>query len=343
VNRTAIFRTDGSRTIGVGHVFRCLALAEALQERGVASCFAVTATPVAIQEVIRQHGHAVQPLSPKLPEIAQLSALAARRATRLLCVDTYAADEQYYRGLQAAGLRLVSIDDFAAFPITAEWVVNQNAYAAELSYQVPASTRLLLGPRYALLRRQFRETRAAATAPPATSYILVLIGGTDPHQWSLRLARSLLQTLPAPFEIVVIVGPATSARAELEQLAQKQPRLCIKYQPADLPQVMAGATLAISGAGVTTYELACLGVPSLLLIVADNQRQNAAALGRLGIARVLGWHEDWQAEGIAEQAAALLEKHDERREMAARGQRLVDGAGAERVAEEIVHEIDSSH
>lgn len=341
MNRTIIFRTDGSRTIGIGHVYRCLALAEALRSRGCSACFAVTVTPPVIQDLIRQHGHQVEVLASGAPEITQLAALAERYATRVLCVDTYAAEAAYFRDVQAAGWRTVCIDDFAGFAIAAEVVINHNAYAADLRYEVPAGTRLLLGPRYALLRRQFRETRAAATAPPATPYLLVLIGGSDPHQWSVRLAHSLLAAVPV--NIVVVAGPATTGLPELQQLAQAPGRLAVKSQPPDLPALMAGASFAISGAGVTTYELACLGVPSLLLIVADNQRQNAAALGRLGIARVLGWHEDLHADEIAAHAAALLDNGSERQAMAARGRRLVDGAGAERVAEEIVHEIDSSH
>ncbi len=341
MSRTIIFRTDGSRTIGVGHVYRCLALAEALRSRGCNACFAVTVTPPAIQDLIRQHGHQVEVFAGGASELTQLDALAERCATRWLCVDTYAAGAAYFRDLQAAGWRTVCIDDFAGFAITAKLVINHNAYAADLRYDVPAGTRLLLGPRYALLRRQFRETRAAAPAPAATPYLLVLIGGSDPHHWSLRLAHSLLAAVPV--NILVVAGPATAGLPELQQLAQVHARLHVRSQPPDLPALMAGASLAISGAGVTTYELACLGVPSLLLIVADNQRQNAAALGRLGIAQVLGWHADWQADAIAARAAALLDNGSERQAMAARGRRLVDGAGAERVAEEIVHEIDSSY
>ncbi|MDZ7268730.1 MAG: UDP-2,4-diacetamido-2,4,6-trideoxy-beta-L-altropyranose hydrolase [candidate division KSB1 bacterium] len=343
MSKAIIFRTDGSHTLGVGHVYRCLALAEALHRRGCQACFAVTVTPAAIQALIRQHGHQVEVLAGGAPELTQLAALSERLGTRLICVDSYAADAAYFRALQAAGWRTVCIDDFAGFPIAAGMVINHNAYAAELRYDVPAGARLRLGPRYALLRRQFRETRLAALPPATPPYVLVLIGGSDPQQWSLRLARSLLAALPAAVHLVVVAGPATTSLPELQHWSRAHPRLRVLHRPPDLPAVMAGASLAISGAGVTTYELACLGVPSLLLIVADNQRQNAAALGRLGIAQVLGWHEDLQAEEIAARAAVLLENGSERQELAARGRRLVDGAGAERVAGEIVHEIDSSY
>ncbi|MEK7729157.1 MAG: UDP-2,4-diacetamido-2,4,6-trideoxy-beta-L-altropyranose hydrolase [candidate division KSB1 bacterium] len=333
-NATIIMRTDGSSEIGVGHLYRCLALAEALRGRGFEILFAVAVTPPPLVALLQQHGHAVHTLNASL-HLDQLEALARRHHARAIGVDTYAADEIFFKQLAARRMRVFCIDDFAGFPLAAELVINHNIYAPDLSYQVSPRAHLLLGPRYALLRAQFRATRQRHAPHSTRANVIVLLGGSDPHNLTLKITRSLLENLPQEILLHAVVGPAASGLLELQQLARTHARLRVHNQPRNLPEIMSAATLAISGAGITVYELACLGVPALLLVIAENQRQNAEAFAHHGLAEVLGRHEQVSPESVAASALALLHDSTKLHNMKAAGQSLVDGLGAERVAEEI--------
>lgn len=339
-NKAILIRTDGSNEIGVGHIYRCLALAEALHGRGFEIIFAVTITPPPLVALIEQHRYAVHVLHRSV-QLDQLEALAQQYHTRTICVDTYAADENFFNGLAARRLRAVCIDDFADFPLAADVVINHNIYAPALHYRVAPQTRLLLGPRYALLRAQFHETRQRKVPPATHANVLVLLGGSDPHNLTLKITQSLLQILPKEIFVHAVVGPATNGLPKLQQLAQAHARLRVYNQPRNLPEIMCEATLAVSGAGVTVYELACLGVPALLLVLAENQRQNAEAFARHELAQVLGWHEEVSPESAATAVNALLLDEQKLNTMKTAGQNLVDGRGAERVAEEIDHAFAS--
>lgn len=341
VNKKIFIRADGSQQIGFGHISRCLALAEALALQGIETAFAIKSTSEQVAGVIARQGYAVHQLEKDSSETQSLFELAQHHQARVVCVDTYEADAAYLQGLKDFGLKVVFIDDFASFPIPADIVVNYNAYAPDLTYQVGPATRLLLGPRYALLQQRFKKARENNAINLQQENVLVIFGGSDLHNWSAKIASALLQSLPDVTRVTVITGPASATRHELEALAKTASRLEVKLQPEDLPAIMATASLAISGAGVTAYELACLGVPSLLLVLADNQFHNAAALDRFGIAASLGWHENLRPEEIAMAAAAHLADAEKLARMSERGRQLVDGMGAERVAKEILYEIDS--
>lgn len=274
-------------------------------------------------------------------ETQTLFELAQYQQARVVCVDTYEADAVYLRTLKDFGLKVIFIDDFARFPIPANIVVNYNAYASDLAYRVDPATRLLLGPRYALLQQRFKKTRDNHAIKLNHANVLVLFGGSDLHNWSTKIANALLQSLPDTTCVTVITGPASTTHHELEALAKTTYRLEVKQQPEDLPAIMAKASLAISGAGVTAYELACLGVPSLLLVLADNQFRNAEAFDRLGIATSLGWHENLRPEEISMAVTTHLTDAEKLTRMSEHGRQLVDGMGAERVAKEILDEIDS--
>jgi UDP-2,4-diacetamido-2,4,6-trideoxy-beta-L-altropyranose hydrolase len=340
-NRKVLIRADGSQQIGFGHVSRCLALAEALALQGIEAAFAIKSTSDQVARVIARQGYAVHQLAKDSSETHSLFELAQHQQARVVCIDTYEADAAYLQALKDFGLKAVFIDDFARSPISADIIVNYNAYAPDLTYQVGPATRLLLGPRYALLQQRFKKARDYQTVKLKHENVLVIFGGSDLHNWSAKIASALLQSLPETVRVTVITGPASVTRHELEALAKTISRLEVELQPEDLPAIMATACLAISGAGVTAYELACLGVPSLLMVLADNQFRNAKALDRFGIATSLGWHENLRPEEIAMAVAAHLADTEKLARMSERGRQLVDGMGAERVAKEILYEIDS--
>ncbi len=189
-------------------------------------------------------------------------------------------------------------------------------------------TRLLLGPRYALQRREFRELDVPAREVPAQARrVLVTLGGSDPDNVS-ALVLDALALLPEPLEVQVLLGGANPHRASLER-----PGVELVTDARDVPERMLWADLAVAAAGGTAWELARTGTPQVTIVIADNQRPAGDALKADGLAVVLGWHADLTPQAIAEAVSALAGDASRRAELAARGRALIDGQGARRVLE----------
>jgi UDP-2,4-diacetamido-2,4,6-trideoxy-beta-L-altropyranose hydrolase len=319
----ALFRPDSGAGSGLGHVQRCLALAAALAERGVECSFAVPELD-SVRERIERAGFAGVELETGLPAVPG----------ELLVVDSYHVDAAYLRELQDAALTVVLIDDHAAFPVSCALCVNAGANAESLPYRSESSdTRFLVGPGYALLPPELWDT---APRPPAerVANVLLTLGGSDPHDLAPRLLLAL-DALDADFSLTVVVGPYFS---NCEQLTGHHGRdVTLLDAPASLVEPMRAADLAVSAAGQTLYALARLGVPTVALELADNQRGGLAALEHAGAVRVAGRAgEPGLPDAVAAAVRELVADDAARHGLAHTAGSLLDGQGARRVAAEIV-------
>jgi UDP-2,4-diacetamido-2,4,6-trideoxy-beta-L-altropyranose hydrolase len=333
-----VMRADGGARIGMGHVMRCLALAERLTARGAGVTFVTRAGEPAVAARITAGGFAVEPVPARADGVGEVDALVGRAAAagaRAAVVDVpgLTADEQ--AAIRAAGLRLTVIDDLARGRFVADVVLNQNADARREAYTTAPHTRLLLGPRYALLRPVFvgRLGGPPGGGPPR---VLVTMGGADPDNVTLDVVREA-DALDADFSLEAVLGPAF-AHGDAIVAAARTARhpVTVHRDPADFPGLVASATLALSAAGSTCWELAHLGVPAVLVVLADNQAGNAAGLAAAGFAVSLGEAARVSGGALREALAALLADPARRARMAAVGRGLVDGAGAARVAAEVI-------
>ena len=318
----AVFRADSGAGSGLGHIQRCLALAAALAERGVECSFAVPEL-ASVRERIERAGFDAVELEAGLPA----------EQGELLVVDSYHVDPAYLHGLREAGLTVVLIDDHAAFPVTCALCVNAGANAESLPYLADsADTRFLLGPRYALLPPELWD---AAPRPPAerVANMLLTLGGGDPHDLAPRLLAAL-DALDADFSLMVAVGPYSSSRSQLT--GRRERGITLLDAPASLVEPMRAADLAVSAAGQTLYALARLGVPTVALELADNQRGGLAALERAGAVHAAGRVGDSELpEAVAAAVRGLVTDDAARHRLARAAGSLLDGQGARRVAAEI--------
>jgi len=328
---------DGGAVIGMGHVMRCLALADRLAERGAVVTFVTRAGTPAVLAQAARHGCAVRELESGDDAESDLGAfldVAGELDAAAAVVDVYGFGIEGQIALRAAGLRLAMIDDAGGAHFVADVVVNQNIHARREAYTVAPHTRLLLGPRYALLRRAFvgRTARPVDGAPR----ILITMGGGDADNVTLRVLRAA-DRLDLDVALDVVVGPAfghlptvTAAAREARHPVQ------VHQDPQDLAGLMTRATVALSAAGSTCWELAHLGVPAVLLVLAENQVGVAAGLHAAGFAVSLGEAAGASDAALREALATLLADPARRAAMAQAGRRLVDGAGAVRVAAELM-------
>ncbi len=340
-----VVRADASPEIGTGHVMRALALAQNWCGRASGNIparraiFLLASTTTAIEDRLHSAGMATAFLSAARgtqTEIDETIQFARDHGAEWVVLDGYAFSPRMQGLLRSAGLRVLSIDDNGgAGEYHADLVLNHNFHARpELYSQRGPNTRLLLGPSYALLRPEFVMAMPPRSIPAVARKLLVTLGGSDPAQ-ATELVLEALKELPSEcLEAIVVVGGSNPRRSDLERVAATIPvQVRVVHDAPNMAELMAWADFAVATASVTTLEMACLGLPALVMVVADNQRQIAQYLDDENLAQNLGSRSKLSPLSLRAALLALADDPEERARMSARGQALVDGAGARRVVE----------
>lgn len=331
IGRRLYVRADAHAEMGIGHFMRCLALGQAWLDRGGAVTF-IGRHDDSLQCRLEQEGIDRVAINTPHPVARDLQlTLGAIPAGALAVLDGYQFDGHYQREL-ASHAKLLVIDDTGHLP--AYWgslLLNQNPDAAAVRYEHAPQHRLL-GPRYALLRREFVTADRMRKAPEAARRVLLTFGGADAPNCSGAIAAELVAA-STDIEVRILVGPLNAHRSELSDLRDRHQNLELRFAPEDIPAELAWADLAISASGGTALELAALGLPALLVAVAANQLSQGRALHAAGAAAYLG---AWSALTPAEVVARALDLAGDlarRRDLSGKGPQVVDGQGARRVCE----------
>lgn len=335
-------RADAGTRLGTGHVMRCSALAEVWLHEGGSAHMLLGARVPPIEERLSAHGVTVHHLEcpPGGEGDAEATAsLAGELGAQWAVVDGYHFDTGYQRRVQDAGLRVLAIDDYGhAGHYCADVVLNQNVYANEGIYDKrEADTRLLLGPHYALLRREFwRWMEWRRDTPPIASKILVTLGGSDPDNVTCTVAEAFREPGMGDTEIMAVVGASNPHHAELRAISEASTsQIQLQRDVTNMSELMAWADLAVIAGGTSCLEAAFMGLPALVLVLADNQRPVAEAIEANGAGQNLGWYSDVSAQDIGSAIRQLAQNHGGRDAMARTGRELVDGLGAVRVLKEL--------
>jgi UDP-2,4-diacetamido-2,4,6-trideoxy-beta-L-altropyranose hydrolase len=339
-----IIRTDAGGRIGLGHLMRCLALAEAWQDRGGQALFITACESDRLRQRLVQEGFELIPgerVHPDPHDWALMSEVLQEHPRSWVVLDGYHLDSSYQRRVKEAGHPLLAVDDMAHLEhYWADVILNQNLHATTLRYDAEPNAQFLLGIRYSLLRREFVRWRSWRKEIPGVAHrVLITLGGSDADNATLMVVSALAAVEADTLEAVVVVG-ADSPHYEALQAAACGSRHAIRLlrNVTDMSQLMAWADIAISAAGITVYELANLGVPMCLVAIAGNQEANARLLDLAGAARGLGSLRDLTPRRIAAAISLLIRSKPDRDSMSARGRELVDGLGAERVVMRLLAE-----
>lgn len=328
-------RCDAGPRTGVGHLVRCVALAEELTARGVEVHFLSDLGGVAWAEAqLEQRGLAWHPAP---YDTVGLLASVERLALEAVVVDSYTLPPQQSAAVRASGRTVLAIVDGDLRGQSADIYVDQNLDAV-----LDVGDVRLAGLDYALLRssvRQLRPLSPPVDAIARTPKVVAFFGGTDAYRAAPQVARLLTQAA-APFEATVVAADE-SLRTELLAVAAGPGQHLEIIAPTDqLPKLLVDADLVVSASGTSTWELLCLGRAAALLWVVDNQIQGyertvahgyAAGLGRLG---------DFGPDAVGV-LRRLLTDPAERAVLAARGWSAVDGRGVERVADALLATVRS--
>ncbi|WP_084696246.1 UDP-2,4-diacetamido-2,4,6-trideoxy-beta-L-altropyranose hydrolase [Salisaeta longa] len=337
-----LIRADASPEMGTGHVMRCLALAQEWMAQGGQVAFCGNVTP-ALQKRLQAEG--IQGTSCAVPpgslRDAEHTARLAREANASwVVIDGYHFDGDYQAEIRDQGFRVLALDDYGhASHYAADLVLNQNIDADASLYADRADhTTLLLGPQFALLRKEFwpwRGTHREPTLPPRR--ILVTLGGGDPDNVTTDVIRALdAIEHSVPLEVTVVVGGSNPHRDAIARaIAHADQPMTLREDVSNMAALMAQHDMAVSAGGSTCWELAFMGLPSVIVILAENQRGIAEGLDEAGASVNLGWHAEVTPHDLEAAFHALLLNDNKRLQMAQSAQYLVDGKGVQRVIDTI--------
>lgn len=209
-----------------------------------------------------------------------------------LVVDHYALAEPWELALRTTAARIMVIDDLANRRHECDVLLDQNlVWALDTRYDglVPSNCRRFLGPRHALLRREFIEARGKLPVRDGrVRRVFVFLGGADASQETEKTITAIRQAALPELTIDVVVGAANPRRDAIQRLCAELPGARFHYQVDNMAELMAKADLAIGAAGAATWERCYLGLPTIMLVVAANQLEVSAAVEAVGAAVNLG-------------------------------------------------------
>ena len=343
-----LIRADASVSIGTGHIMRMIALGQAWQAQGGEVYFLCAEITPALEQRLASEGfhlsriHATLGSPEDLSETMRLisETLQADRQNARVVLDGYHFGSDYQLGIKAAGFKLLVIDDYGhADFYPADWVLNQNISAGEELYakRSPA-TKLLLGPKFAMLRKEFLAYKGwQRKIAPVAKKILVTLGGADPDNVTLKLIQALIDF---DLHVKVVIGGSNPHLREIENFIQSQNNstalIEVTVNATNMPELMVWADIAVAAAGSTSWELAFMGLPNLVFILADNQVEIAEGLSARQVATSIGRPSPDSFVYFKDKLGQLSVSHAERYRISQVGRELVDGSGAKRVLARMV-------
>jgi len=345
-------RVDGAVAIGTGHFARCLTLAAAVRTLGGEAHFVCRQITNFMRTQLVELGFGLsllppreEPFSSDLAHAAWLGvsqesdardtieALADNAPWDWLVVDHYGLDADWESRLRAVTKCILAIDDLADRKHDADALLDQNLQTINRYRDlVPENSKLMLGPKFALLRPEFRFLREAGIRPGGKVRINIFFGGTDPKGMTLVALEALRHFSDTALILDVVVGIDNPRHGIIAGLCDELRNTTLHLQPSNMGEILSSAHLALGAGGTTSWERCCLGLPSLIVSVAENQRDGSRALAKAGAAVDLGPMESVEKETIFGAVAELLARPDFLAGLRRNARALVDGRGAERVA-----------
>jgi UDP-2,4-diacetamido-2,4,6-trideoxy-beta-L-altropyranose hydrolase len=309
-----IIRADASTEMGSGHLMRALALGQAWQGAGGWVIFITACRNEGLLQRLSEERFIVHPLTEPHPDGSDWAAtrnVLAEHPNAWVALDGYYFDEVYQKHVKDAGHRLLVTDDIAQLKhYYPDILLNQNLGSEELSYSCEPYTRLLLGTRYVLLRREFLAwKKRERVIPEVARHVLVTMGGSDPDNATFGIIQALREVDIPGLEALVVVGAGNPHAESLEAAARQSPvPIRFVYDAKNMPELMARADVAVS----------------------------AEAMHARKISVNLGWYHSLRRDMLVQRIKEVITDGRMRRKMSGLGRPFIDGKGAQRVIEAIL-------
>lgn len=354
-----VIRADASAQLGIGHVMRCLTLAEGLKQEGAKVAFLSREMPAALEQLVSRHFlmHGL-----KVPTGIERSTASEKDAVETIeylnyqskpdwmVIDNYSIGLDWEQRVRPHVGRIMVIDDLANRAHDCDVLLDQNLcpnFETRYDALVPGHARKLLGPRYALLRTEFYEARSHLRVRDGQiRSILISFGGTDPSNETAKALQAMLLLEPSNIEVNVVLG-GSNARAEaVSNLCSQLAYSRVYRDVSNMAELMVKADLAIGAPGTTTWERCLLGLPAIAIVLAPNQQLVGEGVSSAGAVVNLGWHTEVTAAKIAEAVAQLRDHPQTVQKMSLAALRIMqdnDGVARQQIFGAILNWEEQGH
>ncbi|WP_291329277.1 UDP-2,4-diacetamido-2,4,6-trideoxy-beta-L-altropyranose hydrolase [Desulfovibrio sp. UCD-KL4C] len=338
-NWKLIIRADANHSIGIGHVMRCLALAQAWTKHGGKALLVGKIESTALKDRLCAFNIEFIELEESYPQSANDSKILLNIAANVgkpswIVLDGYFLDTAYQNEILKRFHNTLVIDDYHHLDIySATMILNQNFGSEKIEYRTTTKTTVLAGAKYALLRNEFREPNIIQKKQTAANQIKLLIslGGADTNNTSLLVLKAL-NILPNNLAITLIIGPENKHTQSLTQYADKSShKIEILSNVSNMAELIAQNDIIISAGGSSCWEICCIGKPLVIIITADNQKMLSNELAKAGAAINLGENHEISEEYISKNIKKLILSPQKITKLSNKSKTIIDGHGVARV------------
>ncbi len=348
-----LFRADGAPEMGTGHLSRCMALAHALRNRGHQILFLVMDHPGNFSQILKDQGFDFE-LIPQFKnykkpvtgientwlgnelqdEISFSSQVIKKFNPAYVVVDHYDIDYRWQKAVKAPGIKIFVIDDLANRQHDCEFLLDQTLGRIRKDYEnlIPKNSQTLLGTEFALLREEFSD-RPDGRSFEDVKNIFVSMGGSDPRGITLQILKGL-EKVTKPLEIDVILKQDSRGFQEVKEIeAKSHHKIRVIKDAKRMSELMKHADIAFGAGGSSAWERCSMALPTLTILVADNQKKVISELSSYGAIINLGPYENVTPELVYESFAKIMTDPGKLLEMSEKARTLCDGKGCERVSD----------
>lgn len=346
-------RADGGQSIGMGHIMRCLSLANEFRSNGCIVYF-ISKYEEGIKKIISDHFEVI-PLSctksslvngfyygdetELVNEAKDIIEIIKTYNIDLLFIDSYNVSEDYLMSIKSNVKKLAYIDDINKFIYPADILINGNISAEYMNYKKYCKDEImLLGSKYNFIRNEFKDLPERKIKKEVEE-VMITTGGSDPHNMTIKLLDifcndDVLKSLTYN----VVIGSGFINNKEIREFANQYENIVIYENPNKISEIMLKSDIAISSGGSTLYELCACGIPTLAFIYADNQKFIVEEMTKLEYIKNIGWYDSLGKSYVISNVKDLIFNYKKRLEMFDLGKKLVDGKGTKRIFDEITKE-----
>ena len=345
MKKNLFIRVDASPEIGIGHIMRCLTLAQELKNNFDKIIFLTQKNSSDFIETIMKNEFEVIFISANNDSDIIKNIVTTNSVNKnFLLIDHYNVDSNFESSLKNTFEKIFVIDDLANRKHDCDLLIDQNYYRdLNQRYEklIQNGTITLLGPKYAIIRPEFRKiNKKAIKKNSQIKKILVSFGGSDPTNECKKALDALCSIENSKFEIVVVAGIYNHKFEQLKKLYEKYSNIKIYRHVNDLSRLMLNSDLFIGAGGTTTWERFYMGLPSIVTIISDDQRESIEFLSDMGHIINLGLAKNVTSKTYVQ----TLQKpnFDLVYNMSLHNQKLVDGNGSNRIKKQIIELINDA-
>jgi UDP-2,4-diacetamido-2,4,6-trideoxy-beta-L-altropyranose hydrolase len=325
--------TEGGKDIGFGHITRCTAIYQVLQEREIQPTFIINDDESARQQC---KGSDISSINfDWLNDTEKLFSYI--EDADVVFVDSYLADYNLYENISKTAKTAVYFDDEMRINYPEGFVVNGAIFAEKKPYPERNGVTYLLGAQYAPLRKEFWDVPAKSIRDSIES-VMITFGGADIRTLTPKILKLLVDTYPGLVK-KVIIGKGFRNTSEIEAIKEHNTELIYYPDAAEMKKVMLESDIAISAGGQTLYELARVGIPTIAVTVADNQVDEAEAMQKVGFAEYAGDGTNGELTEKINRKIELLRDSNARQCKSIAGKKIIDGAGISRIVRSVLSDF----